>query len=428
MPKLAVPLTETKVKNAKPKEKIYTLGDGDCMYLEVHPNGKKQWLMAYRRPGTGKNNRISFGEYPDVGLAEARSLRIEARKSLKVGIDPAQVRQQNRTNKNQAAANTFEIIARQWHDNEKATWTTGTAKNLLRRLEKDVFPVIGTWPITDIKPPLALEVIRKIEQRGAGEMARRQRQVCVRIFDYAISSGIADSNPFQPIAVALRKRAKGHHPAISPDELPEFLRIFELNEVNMHLQTRIMMRLLLMTFVRTSELTRTPWSEIDFDNERWVIPWQRMKMGKKMVNPCKDNHDVFLPKQGWILLRKLQTLTGGGQYLFPNRNDHERPSSEWAILAALKRMGYQGRMTGHGFRSLAMGVIKERLNYRHEAVNWQLAHQPSDKYGKAYDRAEFKEEREKMMQDYADYIDKITLSNKSAGAYSHSACSFIADV
>lgn len=175
----------------------------------------------------------------------------------------------------------------------------------------------------------------------------------------------------------------------------------------MYLPTRILMRLMMLVFVRTSELVETPWSEIDIENETWVIPWQRMKMGKKKINPRKLDHQVNLPRQGWALLRDLHAVTGGGTYLFPNRNDHHRPASNGAILQALKRMGYGGKHTGHGFRSLAMGVIKARLGYRHEVVNRQLSHGSDDEYGEAYDREQFIEERKAMMQAYADYIDVL---------------------
>jgi len=175
----------------------------------------------------------------------------------------------------------------------------------------------------------------------------------------------------------------------------------------MFVPTRILMRTMMLVFVRTSELIETPWAEIDIENECWIIPWQRMKMGKRKVNPRKVDHHVFLPRQGWELLRELHAITGGNKYLFPNQRDHEKPVSNGAILAVLKRMGYAGKHTGHGFRSLAMGIIKERLGYRHEVVNRQLSHASGDAYGEAYDRAMFLDERKVMMQQYADYLDAV---------------------
>lgn len=261
--------------------------------------------------------------------------------------------------------------------------------------------------MAELDAPLMLDVLRQIERRGAVDMAARVAAHCSAVFRFAIAKGVVKYNPIPDLRGALKPRAKGHHAAIGTDELPEFLVALRRVEAGMFLPTRIMMRLMLLMFVRTSELIETPWSEIDLENETWVIPWQRMKMGRKKVNPRKLDHHVHLPRQGWALLRELHTLTGHGTYLFPNRTDHAKPASNGAILMALRRMGYQGRHTGHGFRSLAMGVIKARLGYRHEVVNRQLAHGSNDEYGEAYDREQFQEERRVMMQAYANYIDFV---------------------
>lgn len=403
MPKLATPLTDIQPRNAKPKEKPYKLSDGGGLYLLVNTDGAKYWRMDYRYAGTRKT--LAFGRYPQTSLAQAREKRAAARRLLDDGTDPSLTRRIEKRQKAIESANTFEAIAREWHRHKADSWQPRTATNVLYRLEKDVFPLIGKYPIKELKVPIILDMLRQIERRGAVEMARRQAQVCGQIFRYAVATGVAEYDPVPSLRGALRPTPRGHHAAITPDELPEFLRILAKNEVHMSPPTRILTRLMLLVFVRTSELTETPWSEIDLDHEEWVIPWQRMKMGKRKINPRKVDHHVFLPRQGWALLRELHAATGGGKYLFPNRNDHERPASNWGILAALKRMGYNGRMTGHGFRSLAMGVIKERLGYRHEVVDRQLSHQSGDTYGEAYDRAEFKDERKKMMQQYADYLD-----------------------
>jgi len=250
-------------------------------------------------------------------------------------------------------------------------------------------------------------MLRRIENRGAHEMARRQGQVCSQIFRFAIACGQTENDPIPNLRGALKATPKGHFASITVGELPEFIRAFEKIEGRMYTPTRIMFRLMMMVFVRTSELTTTEWSEINFEKEIWIIPWKRMKMGKRKLNPRKVDHHVFLPRQGWELLRELHEVTGNNKYLFPNLRDHEKPATDYGILAALKRMGYKGRMTGHGFRSLAMGVIKEKLNYRHEVVDRQLSHQSGDVYGEAYDRADFKAERKVMMQDYADYLASI---------------------
>lgn len=411
MPKLAVPLTDTQVKNAKPKDKPYTLADGGGMYLEVSPTGSKIWRMAYRQPN-GKNTRITFGSYPEVTLMDARQKRMDARKQKAAGTDPAQARRIAKLSSATAQANTFEAVAREWHANKLESWQPRTAKNVLHRLEVDIFPLIGQHPIASIKAPVILDVLRQIEKRGAIDMAKRQGQVCSQVFRYAVASGKADADPVPSLRGALKPSAGGNHAAITPDELPDFLRAFGKIEGRMYIPTRVMFRLMMLTFVRTSELTETPWAEIDLANESWVIDWHRMKMGKKKVNPRKVNHHVFLPRQGWELLRELHAITGGNQYLFPNIRDHKKPATNFGILAAIKRMGYAGKMTGHGFRSLAMGVIKERLGYRHEVVDRQLSHASGDAYGEAYDRALFLTERKAMMQQYADYLDNASVANQ----------------
>lgn len=420
MPKLAKPLTDSAIRIAKPRDKPYTMADGGNMYLEIAPSGKRTWRMSYRQ-SNGKNNRLTFGTYPEITLLEARNKRLAAHRLIAEGIDPAQAKRVEKATKARAATNTFEAVARDWHQNKLESWQPRTAKNILDRLEKDVFPLIGKHPIAELKAPLILDMLKRIEKRGAIEMAKRQAQVCGQIFRYAVATGIADHDPIPSLRGALKPTAKGHHAAITPDELPEFIRALEKNEVHMFTPTRILTRLMMLVFVRTSELTETPWSEIDLENEEWVIPWQRMKMGKRKVNPRKVDHHVFLPRQGWELIRELHAVTGGNKFLFPNRNDHERPASNWGILAALKRMGYSGKMTGHGFRSLAMGVIKERLGYRHEAVDRQLAHQSGDVYGDAYDRAEFKEVRKIMMQQYADYLETVASGKVIAGNFGKAA-------
>ena len=420
MPKIIPPLADKTIKNAKAKEKPYKLADGGGLYLEVMPSGAKLWRMKFKQ-ANGKESRLAFGAYDTVSLADARGKRDAARKQLAAGIDPGQAKRIEQQQKATVAANTFEAVAREWHANKRDTWQPRTAANIIHRLEVDIFPLLGRHPIAQIKAPLVLDVLRQIEKRGALDMAKRQGQVCGQIFRYAIASGKADTDPLPSLRGALKPSTSGHHAAITPADLPDFLRAFKKIEGRMFVPTRVMFRLMMMTFVRTSELTETPWSEIDLVNESWVIDWHRMKMGKKKVNPRKVNHHVFLPRQGWDLLRELHAITGGNTYLFPNMRDHTKPATNFGILAALKRMGYAGKMTGHGFRSLAMGVIKERLGYRHEVVDRQLSHASGDTYGEAYDRAMFLDERKVMMQQYADYLDTAASGKVITGRFAGAA-------
>ena len=228
--------------------------------------------------------------------------------------------------------------------------------------------------------------------------------------------GLIQFDPIPALRDHLKPRVKGHHAAIVVAGLPDLLRAINKNEGRMYPPNRIGLRLMMLTFVRTSELIETPWSEIDLENERWVIPWQRMKMGAKRINPRKTDHYPFLPKQGWELLRELHQYTGGGKYLFPNRRDHEKPLSNGMILQALKRMGYAGKMTGHGFRSLGKGALKT-LGYPTDRIERQLSHASGEVYGGAYDREDFLSERKEMMQHYANYLEQIERGNVIIGDF-----------
>ena len=243
MPKLAMPLTDIQVRTAKPKDKQYKLTDGGGLYLLVKPTGAKYWRMGYRFAGTER--LLAFGKYPEVTLLDARTQRVAARKQIAAGIDPSQAKRIDRINLEVANTNTFEAVAREWHDNKLDSWQPGTAKNVLHRLEKDVFPLIGKYPITDIKAPIMLDVLRQIEKRGAIDMAKRQGQVCGQIFRYAIACGKAEADPVPALRGALKSKSKGHHAAITPDDLPEFLRAFEKIEGRMYPPTRIMFRLMM---------------------------------------------------------------------------------------------------------------------------------------------------------------------------------------
>lgn len=406
MSKFISALTDMQVRNAKAKEKPYKLFDGGGLYLDVAPSGSRIWRLKFRQPN-GKENRLTFGPYPEITLQEAREKRLEARRLMLAGVDPAKHRDEARRGVAARNENTFEKIAREWHANKVPTWSDRTAKAMIARLEADIFPEIGSIPIDEIKHRDVIAALRKIEDRGAAEIAKRIKAVCSQIFSYAIQCGLTERNLVVDMKDVLKTRRASHFAAIDTDELPAFLVALERNEGRMFQQTRIALRLMLLIFVRTSELIETPWSEIDLEKGEWIIPWQRMKRGKLTVNPDMTNHHVCLSRQARDLLRELHALTGGTKYLFPNQRDPKRPISNSTILVALQRMGYKGRMTGHGFRALAMSTIKERLGYRHEVIDRQLAHAPKDKVASAYDRAQFLAERRKMMQEWADYVEKV---------------------
>lgn len=407
MPKLAKPLSDAQVKRAKAEEKLVKLFDGHGLYLEVQPTGAKFWRFRYRQPN-GKETTITFGPYPEVSLAEARDKRTEARRWLLEGFDPGQQRDQARRDSARASENTFRRIATEWHALKQKSWSPAYADNVLHRLEADVFPGIGRLPIDEVKHRDLIDVFRSIEARGAHEIAKRNKAVCRQIFSYAIQVGAVKHNIVADMTDVLQPVSPSNFPAISSDELPRFLQVLRSNEACMQPVTRIGLRLLMLVFVRTSELIETPWNEIEEGRPDWTIPWQRMKLGKRRLNPIKKDHFVPLSRQALDLLAELRTITGGGKYLFPNMRDRTRPMSNNAFLKAIERMGYKGDMSGHGFRALAMSTIKEKLRYRHEVVDRQLAHVHRDKIAKAYDRAEFLDERRVMMQAWADYIDSLS--------------------
>lgn len=406
MPKMVTPLTDTQIKHAKAKEKTVRLFDGDGLFIEIQANGSKFWRFRFRQTD-GRSKELSFGKYPEVTLVSARAKRLEARQLVANGIDPARRREEERQTLLAVEANTFEKLAREWHEVKTKSWSASYAKNVLHRLELDVFPAVGKIAINDITHRQMIDVLRKIEARGAHEIAKRERAVCAQVFGYAIQIGIGTRNPISEMRDILQRVTPSSFAAINPDELPDFLRALQTNEACMSPVTRIALRLMMLTFVRTSELIETPWNEIADGSDTWIIPWSRMKMGKRRLNPIKKDHLVPLSRQAQALLAQLRRVTGGSRYVFPNLWDHGRPMSNGAILKALERMGYKGEMTGHGFRALAMSTIKERLGYRHEVIDRQLAHVHKDKVQRAYDRAEFIAERRAMMQAWADYIDKL---------------------
>jgi integrase len=328
-----------------------------------------------------------------------REKRDQARKQLNTDIDPGQAKKIAKQLKPLNNENTFEAIAREWHENKITTWTPAHGINILHRLEVDIFQQFGNRPIAEIGAPEILAALRKVESRGALEIAKRLSQTCGQVFRYAIATGRATRNPIPHLKDALKPMVKGHYAAIEIDELPAFLHTLDNNNARLYTLTRIAIRLMLLTFVRTGELIGAKWSELDLDRALWVIPAERMKM--------RMEHVVPLSSQALALIAELRPLSGTRVYLFPNQARPDDHMSNNTILGALKRLGYKGKMTGHGFRALAMSTIKEKLGYRHEVVDRQLAHAPRNKVDAAYDRAKFLDERKIMMQAWATYLDEI---------------------
>lgn len=396
-----MPLTNAHCLNARTESRRYKIADSRGLFLHVMPNGSKYWRLRYRYGG--KEKCLALGVYPAVSLADARRKRDEALAQLDGNIDPAVARQAERAQAILATETTFEPIAREWYELRKGGWSKRHAFNVLRRLELDVLPDLGKRPIAAITPPEVLACLRKMESRGAMELARRARQTCGQIFRYAIVTERATRNPAQNLEDAMKSFKRGHFASIESDELPEFLATLERNDVRLYMPTRMAVRLMLLTFVRTHELVAAKWAEMRLEEGEWLVPRDRMKMDRTA-------HIVPLARQAVALLRELRKLTGWSEWVFPNQVSAKIHMSNCTVLAALKRMGYKGRMTGHGFRALAMSTIKEKLGYRHEVVDRQLAHAPRNKVDAAYDRAAFLPERRKMMQEWADYLDQLRVA------------------
>jgi len=388
-------LTNVACQKAQPDAKPYKLSDSGGLYLEVMPNGSKYWRLKYRY--FGKEKRLAIGVYPIIPLAEARERRDQAKKDLGNDIDPAASKKERKQKAKQNASTTFELVAREWHTLNKGKWTPNYGQDILHRLEMDIFPKIGKLPIADIRPLKILETLRFIEKRGAFETARRSKQYLGQIFRYAVITERAERDPTIDLKDALCPFQHGHFAALEADDLPDFLRAVETNKARLFPQTLNAIRLLMLTFVRTSELIEAKWSEFDLEKGQWNIPAGRMKMRRP--------HIVPLCAQALNVIREQQKQTGEWEWVFPNIIRPKDHMSNCTILRALERLGYKGRMTGHGFRAIAMSTIKERLGYRHEVVDRQLAHAPANKVDAAYDRAKFLDERRVMMQKWADYLD-----------------------
>lgn len=388
-------LSDIKCKNAKPldppSKAPRKLADGNGLYLWVMPNGKKYWRYRYK-DFRGKYREFAIGVYPEIPLTEARAL-------LREGIDPNTQKKDFKLQKHEEAGNTFELIAREWHEHKKSEWTEDHAQRILDRLEKDVFPIIGCRPIKEVTHSHLLDLAKKIQERGANELAKRIIQMSVHIFQFAVITERADKNIARDLKGLIKPKPTKHFASIEARDLPAFLKALRSNQARLFRQTQLAMELMMLTFVRTSELIKAEWDEFDFEEKQWIIPAKRMKMNR--------DHIVPLSTQAIGFLNELKELHKHPKYVFPsqiNRNNH---MSNNTILMALKRMGYKGKMTGHGFRSLAMSTIMERLGYRHEVPDLQLAHAKRGDVARAYDRAQFMDERTQMMQEWADYLDGI---------------------
>lgn len=386
-------LTDLAIKQAKPQDKIYYLKDGGSLFLEVTPAGGKNWRFRYRF--NGKAGVLSPGKYPAVSLAEARERAAEARRLLAEGINPGEAKKEAKMAAQVASASAFEVIAIEWHEKQLPRWTAGHAARIMDSLVKDVFPHLGRINVAELTAPKILACVQKVEKRGAVETAGRVLQRINAVLRYAIQTGRTDRNPANDVVGALTAQKVQHMPALPRAELPEFYR--RLAAANLYQPTRIAMHLLVLTFVRPGELRAARWEEFDIERAEWRIPAERMKM--------RQPHIVPLSRQALALLATLQPLTGRGALLFPAMTDHAKPMSENTLSYAMGRMGYQGVATPHGFRALASTTLNEE-GFDPDVIERQLAHAERNKVRAAYHRAEYLDERRKMMQWWASYLDQ----------------------
>ena len=392
-----MPLTVLQVKNAAPREKDYGLADGGGLFLWVRAGGSKSWRFRFRLDG--KQSHISLGTIQKVSLAQARQLAAEARQLVAQGRHPGLERKTARAQAAISRATTFRALALEWHAHKSQLWSEGYATDVMEAFELDIFPTLGGLPLIEIRPLQWLEVFRRIESRGALEKLRKTRQRCQEVYRYAIATGRAEYNPIADIGGALRTPVTRHYPFLPIAEIPELLRAIQACAASD--TVKIAARLLILTGVRTAELRCAPWAEFDLDAALWEIPAERMK--------ARRPHLVPLSRQAVTALRELQRITGGYTLAFPGRTDPARPMSEAAVNQLLKRSGYEGRATGHGFRHTLSTTLHER-GYPSDWVETQLAHADKNTIRGTYNHATYLESRRDMLQWYADNLDSLASS------------------
>ncbi|HXJ02767.1 MAG TPA: integrase arm-type DNA-binding domain-containing protein [Micropepsaceae bacterium] len=392
-------LTDLAVKNLRKKDKPYKRSDGGGLYLLVAPDGARYWRMAYRFHG--KQKTLALGVYNTVSLSEARDARDAAKKLLAAGADPMQAKREKKRVDRLTAANTFETIAREWHENQRDGWTENYGAQVLTRLEADIFPAIGARPIAEIEPPELLDALRKVEKRGALDVAKRLRQMVGQVFRFGIVTGRAKRDPSADLKGALKASGRQvHHKAMPREVLPEFLG--GLDTYDGAAQTRLALRLMVLTFVRTTELRAARWDEFNFETAEWRIPAERMKM--------REPHIVPLSRQALATLAELRPLAGVSEFVFPSPGAEGFMSNN-TMLFAMYRMGFHGRATVHGFRAVASTLLNE-MGFNADWIERQLAHDERNKVRGAYNAAQYLPDRRRMMQQWADYLDALASEDK----------------
>lgn len=392
-----MPLSDVQIRKVKRPERTRRLFDGKGLYLELSPAGGRWWRFKYRF--SGKEKRLSLGTYPEVSIAQAREKRDEARKLVAADVDPGEQRKIKRLIGVERSANSFELVAHEWIAKHLEKRAETHRSKVVRRLEMYAYPWIGSRPIADVSAREVLALLQRVEGRSA-DTAQRLKQNIGQVMRYAVATGRAERDPTGDLRGALVPAVGGHFAAITePNEVGALLRA--IHGYAGYFVTRSALRLAPLVFVRPGELRHAEWAELDLEKAEWSIPAVRMK--KK-----KQAHLVPLAQQAVQILTELKPLTGKGKYVFPSARGRSRPMSEGAILAALRTLGYdRTRMTGHGFRAMARTLLDEVLGFRPDIIEQQLAHAVRDPLGRAYNRTSHIDERRRMMQEWANYLDRL---------------------
>ena len=392
-----MPLTDVKIRQAKAVDKPLKLADSNGLYLEVKPNGSKLWRYRYKI--AGKENLFAIGEYPTVGLSDARKARDDAREIVKEGQHPSHLRQTERARTIVGNANTFKAITQEWIEKKRANWTPYYLRQVESFMDNDVYPHIGRLPIRSVTAANILTILNRVSDRGAETVALNLRQWCSAVFRYAVVTLRADSDPAAALRGAVIRPPINHSKPMSREEIGEFVQ--RVRGYGGNRTTTIAMWILLLTFVRTVEMRKAEWTEIDLDGSEWRIPPEKMKMRRP--------HIVPLSRQVVTLLRELQRITGAGRWLFPNNRRPDDVMSATTVNRALEHMGYaSGAVTGHDFRATASTRLHE-MGYRADVIERQLAHTEQNKVKAAYNHAEYLPDRRELLQAWADWIDQIEI-------------------
>lgn len=386
MARITRPLTNNEILKAKPQEKDFTLHDGDGLFLLVKTSGKKLWRFRYQRPASSSRTNLSLGSYPALTLAAARQMRDQYLSLLAQGMDPQKQQEEVSEQRQIELDSIFSVVAGRWFLIKSKSVTEDYAKDIWRSLEKDIFPTIGEIPVQALKARTIVEALEPIKARGALETVRRLVQRINEIMIFAVNTGLIDTNPASGVGMAFERPKKQNMPTLRPEELPKLMRSLVMS--NLSITTRCLIEWQLLTLVRPSEASGTQWSEIDFDLNLWVIPADRMK--------AKREHVVPLSKQAIDILEVMRPLSANRQYVFPSRNNPKEPMNSQTANAALKRIGYGGKLVAHGLRSIASTALNE-ASFNPDVIESALAHSDKNEVRRAYNRSTYLEQRKDMM-------------------------------